>query len=165
MEKKCFKCRQVKMRTEFYRHPKMGDGLLGKCKECTKRDTADRVSKLSTNPDWVEYERERCRIKQRKCRLNGTDKKTTQARKKAWEERNIHKKTAQSKAHYAKRRGVLKIPNRCEVCESTPPEHMHHHDYSRPLDVVWVCTKCHGVLHRKTKFEPIGNRTNHLSKP
>ena len=38
--KRCFKCGGRFPRSEFYRHPSMGDGLLGKCKGCTKKDAA-----------------------------------------------------------------------------------------------------------------------------
>lgn len=27
--------------------------------------------------------------------------------------------------------------------------HAHHFDYSLPLEVVWICTSCHGTVHRR----------------
>lgn len=38
--KKCFRCGEIKEKTEFYQHPKMSDGTLGKCKGCTRRDVS-----------------------------------------------------------------------------------------------------------------------------
>jgi hypothetical protein len=52
--------------------------------------------------------------------------------------------------------GVLKRPEACERCGDVPPPrrlHAHHPDYSRPLDVVWLCSMCHGEEHRKTRDE------------
>jgi hypothetical protein len=36
--KTCFKCKKTKDREAFYKHPSMKDGLLGKCRDCTKKD-------------------------------------------------------------------------------------------------------------------------------
>lgn len=50
--------------------------------------------------------------------------------------------------YLAKKTGTLKCPCYCEDCgECFIPEMMyaHHEDYTRPLDVEWLCGKCHNT--------------------
>lgn len=132
MDKQCFKCRETKPLSEFYKHAMMADGHLNKCKTCTKRDTAERVSKLSTNPIWVEQERDRCRLKSERARANGIIYKTDP------------------------RNGAIRVATICERCGAAPKQlHKHHPDYSKPLDIIWLCSKCHGLAHRKPFGAPI----------
>jgi len=64
---------------------------------------------------------------------------------KRWYEKNKYK----AKAHYAVTRalrlGILFRQN-CEVCGNEKAE-AHHNDYTRPLEVRWLCHKCHMYLH------------------
>ena len=43
-------------------------------------------------------------------------------------------------------------PEPCEVC-GIPESHAHHDDYSRPLDVRWLCEKHHKQLHKERRQE------------
>ena len=38
--------------------------------------------------------------------------------------------------------------SRCAYCESTEKLEAHHDDYSKPLNVVWLCKECHRKIPR-----------------
>jgi excisionase family DNA binding protein len=39
--------------------------------------------------------------------------------------------------------GTLTRPSCCERCQSEEPLAAHHENYTKPLDVVWLCPSCH----------------------
>lgn len=49
--------------------------------------------------------------------------------------------------NHARRSGIL----RCQPCErcGDPEGHGHHDDYARPLDINWLCRRCHKAWHRE----------------
>src|SRR5262249_22980488 len=53
--KQCFRCGQSKPLDQFYRHPRMGDGHLGKCRLCTRRDVRD--NRALRRQQYLEYDR------------------------------------------------------------------------------------------------------------
>lgn len=130
----------------------MGDGLLGKCKDCTKKDTAERVGKIKHDPDWVQKERARCREKAKRlgCKPISYDEKKQAIDR--YFEKFPDRKVAHRKLSNAIRGGrVLKKP--CEICGEMDSQG-HHEDYSRPLDVVWLCALHHALRHRQLRGEP-----------
>jgi len=59
---------------------------------------------------------------------------------------------ARNYANHAVRDGKLsKKP--CESCHRKDAQ-MHHHDYDKPLDVKWLCVKCHWQEHRLIYSNP-----------
>lgn len=152
--KKCFKCHKVKPLSEFYKHKMMGDGHLGKCKVCTRRDTAERVAiKSATDLDWVLAERKRCRLKSKKRKMtaNEATQKTAKYRSKFPAKARAHSATWNA-LNGAK---ITKQP--CEVCGKKKVQ-AHHDDYSKPLEVRWLCAKHHAEHHVKMRDQEIINR-------
>lgn len=47
--------------------------------------------------------------------------------------------------------GRLIRPSNCSKCSIEGKIQAHHHDYSKPLDVIWLCPLCHGAEHIKHK--------------
>jgi len=163
--KACFKCGLIKPLSEFYAHPRMADGHLNKCKVCTRKDTAHRVELLSkTDIGWVEAELKRHREKSAIARLLGRkpDKLITARGKIAWQQRNKHKRTAHGMVRRAIKTGRL-TRQPCEMCGATSTQ-AHHDDYSKPLDVRWLCVKHHNEVHReinaKRRFARLHNTSS-----
>jgi hypothetical protein len=63
--KACFKCNRCLPLTEFYKHPMMGDGHLGKCKECARLDV--RANREKRRDYYLEYDRRRSRTPERRA--------------------------------------------------------------------------------------------------
>ena len=136
--KTCFKCGEEKELDGFYRHPMMKDGHLNKCKECNKVDSSMR------DPEKLrEYERKRSSRPERK---EYAIRRQRENRRKYPE-----KNRARRILLYHKRKGSV-IQQPCEVC-GNPKTQAHHDDYSRPLEVRWLCMICH-KRHHITHKEP-----------
>jgi len=131
--KTCFKCNEEKPLEDFYRHPRMADGRVNKCKVCNKKDVRENRSKRADY--YREYDRKRG------CRQD-----------KAYRDFYIEKFPEKYRAHYllsnAVRDGRLKRES-CEKC-GRKDTHGHHEDYSKPLEVRWLCPPCHFAEHKKS---------------
>lgn len=135
ISKACFKCGKEKPLDDFYRHTQMADGHLNKCKPCTK-----------------EYERQRRQGPNRsrileKDRARGFHGPSDLSQR--YKLQHPERRAAQVALGNAVRDGHVTPWPACSYpggCDSTNVE-AHHADYSRPLDVVWVCPSHHRQAH------------------
>lgn len=136
----CFKCNEPKPLSEFYVHSMMADGHLNKCKGCARADSSRREKALKQNPEWMEKERDRSRLKMAKIRAEGREKKATRAQRKRCLDKHALKYPDRNAARIAVgnaiRAGTL-TRKPCRVC-GNPTAQAHHEDYSKPLVVDWL---------------------------
>ena len=135
----------------------MFDGHLNKCKKCTKNDA--HIHRIKNLEAVKEYDRNRPNCYERakingerikKMRISNPEKYAQYMKKKKnWVLQNPHKRKAQVLSGNRMVRYGLKNDS-CEFCGiKDVPLDGHHHDYDKPLDVTWLCKKCHGLEHRK----------------
>lgn len=143
--KRYFKCGEIKNLSHFYKHPRMKDGHLNKCKTCTKTDV--QVNRSSNIDHYREYESKR-----------SNDLKRTEARtiyQQQYQELHPDKVAARTKVSNALRDGRLTRNSICECCGSAENVHAHHSSYSEEmwLVVTWLCAGCHATLHRAFEYK------------
>lgn len=153
--KTCKKCGETKPLSEYYKHSKMADGHLNICKDCKR---ADAINVRNANIDYYRaYDQSRAnnpkRVKAREDYAKTAEGiASANAAKTRFSERNPVARKCTTAVGNAVRDGrLIRMP--CEVCGSTDRIHAHHDDYSKPLDVRWLCPKHHAEWHKHN--EPI----------
>lgn len=132
--KACSSCGIEKPLDEYQVRRASKDGRTSSCKECLRHRDALRYPK--------EAER---RAKQHALYIQtpqGRDAQNRAHRK--YQERYPHRRAAHIALGNAVRDGKV-IPLPCFMCGAE--SEAHHPDYSRPLDVVWLCPAHHRQAH------------------
>ena len=118
--KPCFVCMRILPTSAFHGDPTTKDGLCTECAECR----AKRMAGI------------------RKARPG-----VYNAHKKKHVEENPEKAAAGWAVKNAITDGRIIRPGECEICHRECVPDGHHEDYSKPLDIVWLCRKCHSGVH------------------
>ncbi len=134
----CFKCNTEKELSEYYKHKKMGDGHLNKCKTCTKKDTKEITDAKISTPEGLELERKRHRDKYHRLDYRKKHKPTPEM-----------KKEAMSKWHQ-------KFPERQKAKSAISKKlksekgNLHHWSYNKEhyFDVIDLTVREHNKAHR-----------------
>lgn len=122
MLRNCWICKMQKEDTEFY-FQKIQNKYSSRCKSCHNKRANTRISQLPGE-------------KRRALWVRATRKAQI-----------VHPErfSARKQARQAMRAGTLaKLP--CEVCNDIDTQ-AHHDDYSKPLEVRWLCHKHHRAHH------------------
>lgn len=152
MAKICFKCKERKRASEFYKHKKMADGTLNKCKDCTRKDVLK--NRRENIERYRETDRERGKLPHRKLKvreysktING--KKAIARARLRYQANHKQKRVAHVLVNNAIRNGSL-TKKACAICGKKKAE-AHHDDYTKPLKVRWLCIKHHNEFHEKER--------------
>lgn len=138
----CRKCGLKKEAASFYRR--------NVCPDCCQREAKDRRD--SSIEEYRARDRGRYRdslvrrLNARECSRRAREDGRHTAYTKKWREQNPEKYRAHVALNNAVRDGKVQR-GVCVRCGS-PEVHAHHEDYSRPLDVVWLCPAHHGHTWR-----------------
>jgi ribosomal protein S27AE len=122
----------VKDIEEFYTHPRMADGHLGKCRECARLYGRQHYeNNIEKYHDYERLKRKRSKDYKKIMAIN--------YRKYHPERYEAHRLTS-----YGIRTGKI-IRQSCSNC-GNPKSQAHHNDYSKPYDIDWLCFECHRKL-------------------
>jgi len=106
--------------------------------------------------EYYDKNKETIKKRAREWYRNLTDKQKQEntQRTKDWRRRNSEKTKAWSAVGNALFSGEIEKPPYCELCGAFDVKiHAHHEDYSKPLDVLWLCHDCHMGLHADKRLE------------
>jgi len=154
--KTCPTCEESKPDTEFY-------ARVRHCKTCWKarvlaRKQAEGYAGEKAHREryadhYRAYEKARAMNPDRVAARAAYEKTPagTAARNKAtrmWKQKNPDKRNAETALGNAIRDGRIVKPSTCERCGNGGRLDGHHADYTKPLDVEWLCRLCHKAEHR-----------------
>ena len=119
-----------------------------------KGNRKKKENKKRDDPLYYEkyYEKNKEKIKEQIKRNSKTPKgkERLRLRKERMRKKHPEKTIARNKANRE-----IKIPQGqlCEICHKNLAVHKHHEDYSKPLEVNFLCWSCHRKIHIELKHK------------
>lgn len=127
-----------------YTPPTNEDGLITKV--CNKCNTEQPITGFTRARSMKGGYLNQCK----RCRCAARNRLKKNAQKRIWQSANKEKHNAHSKVRTALKRGKIQRQG-CVVCGDIKTQ-AHHEDYSKPLDVVWLCPAHHSSRHKELRL-------------
>lgn len=143
MTKRCPTCGVTKDATEFYGCKRSKDGLKSQCKACHIEGNV-----RTRDPDNT---RRLGRDHMRRARVADPEKFRARERDASRRRPKDDRVRARQLLNGAVRRGEVVRPDECSRCGCAGKVTGHHPDYSKPLEVVWLCYPCHAEEDRRAE--------------
>lgn len=128
----------ARCRMRSYRKTDKGKAMVKRVNERYKRPGVDKVCELCGEPFVTGIK------SQTFCSECSGGKKANYITQKRYRKKNPEKAKARDVVNKRIMRGVSMFKETCIFCGKDAEA--HHEDYTKPLDVTWVCKKHHGVL-------------------
>ena len=109
----------------------------------------------------MDAEQRRARSRERSRRWHRRHPERTLLRQHNWKATHPEAYAAHKVVVVAIRNGML-VRRPCEICGAENAR-AHHEDYSKPLDVRWLCQIHHVARHRELEMQQVG--PSHLNAP
>ena len=146
--KRCSICKVEKELNEFNKDKSRKDGLMYKCKLCEKQYYLLNREKIKQY-----YQLNREEKNQYQKEYNHMNREKINQYQNQYKKRSPEKQKARVKLNDAVRTGKIHKPLYCSSCEGDKHLEAHHTDYTKPLEVLWLCRTCHVDLHRGLREE------------
>lgn len=152
-ERRCTQCKEVLLESMFYVIPANGK-LSTRCNSCIRKNARlyyykNREKSLYNRKQWEINHPDHKRITKPYQERSQDAKNAIKKNVKNWQLKNKEKVNAEQRLRDAVRYGKIIKPTKCTVCGKESRIVGHHYDYTKPLDVIWLCLKCHNHLHAK----------------
>jgi hypothetical protein len=106
----------------------------------------EKIARKRAKKNRKQEEREKNRLRQAEWRKSNRSKCGEVVAN--WKKKNPQKAGAHSLVLWAVKTGVLNRPDKCEECGKSGKIQGHHEDYTKPLEIKWLCKFCHSRKHQ-----------------
>ncbi len=166
MNKICLKCGEEKDSLSFSQNKRCRKDFASTCFECRAKNRKERIEKyrdkfraatkrwahsergIEKTKEWKKINRLKCRDAEKRYNAKNPENKRRTVKKYVM----IHPERERARLMVRGRikNGLIK-KQPCSMCGSAIRVQAHHDDYSKPLEVRWLCIYHHNVVHGRIK--------------